>query len=92
MFIPINNLKELNQALEKSVGYFVGVTLFDGKGLNHYFLTENFPQSDLLRSLTKIKGLVIEELEKPFVPPLMASDVINIKTIEAKDDNTSKNS
>jgi len=82
MVKQISNIKELSEALGRSTGYFVGVTLFDGRGLNHFFLSENFPQNDLLRSLAKVKQLVVEDLEKPFVaseskPDITPEDIID---------------
>ena len=61
----INSIKDLNEAIKNSVGYMLGVTLFDGKNLTNFLLTKDFPKTDLLQSLGSIKELVISELENP---------------------------
>jgi len=81
----IRNLEELLEASKECAGYFVGITLFDGQKLNHYFVSENFPQSDMLRSLARVKGLVVEDLERPFTPRSIKSVLdSNIKTNSAE--------
>jgi len=80
----ISNVEQLAEALNSSTGFFVGITLFDGRGLFHAFLTKDFPQNDLLRSLARVKGLVVEELEKPYMAqtpqkPNLTSNTIDIK-------------
>jgi len=59
----IRNQKELDLALSMSEGFMVGITLKEKGDLYHYLLTKDFPKLDMLKSLTKIKGLVIEGLE-----------------------------
>ena len=61
----ITNVDELKEATGKSVGYMVCTTLFDGKNLYHYYFESSFPENDMLRSLGKMRNLVIEHLEKP---------------------------
>jgi len=80
----ISNVEQLAEALNSSTGFFVGITLFDGRGLFHAFLTKDFPQNDLLRSLARVKGLVVEELEKPYIAQTLQKPNLTSNTIDIK--------
>ena len=60
----INSLEELQEMTDKSKGYLITATLFDGKKLQHYLLTKEFPKVDLLTSFAEVKELVVAESEK----------------------------
>jgi len=62
----IKNQEELDLALSVSEGYMVTVTLKEKGELNHYLLTKAFPRLDMLPSLRKCRGLIVENLENAF--------------------------
>jgi|WetSurSiteA1Bulk_404760.scaffolds.fasta_scaffold01880_5 hypothetical protein len=69
MVSEIKNLNEIPKACEDSVGYMIGLVLFDGQHFNRFYLTNNFPDSEILRSLKAVKDLAVIDLERPFAPP-----------------------
>lgn len=55
----------LKLTLETSDGFMIALTtLHDGK-LQHYLLTDKFPNLDILPSLHKSRELAVERLEGP---------------------------
>ena len=70
----ITNVDELKDAIGKCAGHMVCTTLFDGKELRHYYFANAFPENDMLRSLGKMKNLVVEYLEKPVTAPVVKNE------------------
>lgn len=54
----------INELIKDADSFFIGVTIKKGNELRHEIVTQNFPLVELLSSCAKIKGLVIEEMEK----------------------------
>ena len=59
-----DQLNELMDLLTSGNGYLVTVTIAASDKLNHYLITNNFPEVDVLKSLKAVKELAIERLEK----------------------------
>lgn len=59
------DFQELLKIISVSKGYMVGVTVLNEKNqLEHFLLSENFPKVEFLKSVKKIKELIINELEQ----------------------------
>jgi hypothetical protein len=59
------DFKEILDEINKSRGYWLGITILNDDGnLKHYLVSNNFPKLDFLRSNKKIKELIIDDLEK----------------------------
>ena len=76
MVSEIKNLNEIPKACEDAVGYMIGLVLFDGQHFNRFYLTNNFPDSEILRSLKAVKELAVADLERPFTPPEIKRNII----------------
>jgi len=70
----ITNVNELKDAVNSAVGHMICASLFDGKNIYHYYFASDFPENDMLRSLGKMKNLVVEHLEKPVTTPQRPSN------------------
>jgi len=61
----IDNIGELQEVVKTAKGYMLGITILTKEEtLNHYLVSDNFPFLDMLKSLGRIKELVIKQLEE----------------------------
>ena len=64
MKTEIKTLSDLAEFVNDSEGYMAGITLLKDGNLTHYFFSDNFPYLDMLKSHTRVKGLIINKLEE----------------------------
>jgi hypothetical protein len=60
----ITNFKDLIESATDADGYMLGVTLLKEGTLNHYLFNKTFPFTDMLKSHSKIKDLIVRQLEE----------------------------
>jgi hypothetical protein len=60
----VNLINDMVKDLENVEGYMIGVTTIKEGKLNHSFITKKFPTVDLLKSWSKVKKLIIDNLEE----------------------------
>lgn len=58
----INMIASLDDT--KDEGYLIGVSIKRENSFNNYYLIEKFPKAEVLRMLSKIERLAIENLKK----------------------------
>ena len=59
----VERLEELFNYLKNSQGFLITVTTISGGKLNHRLLTEEFPELDILKSISQAEKLAVERLK-----------------------------
>ena len=57
------NIQDLQEQLQESTGYMLGITFLKNGILTHHFLTNNFPTNDIRLSLSEIRKLALSSLK-----------------------------